>query len=490
MKYIFLLLPIFLLTACGTSAGGIDGSDTAIEVPVGDNATETESGEEQYSEFDDNAWSSDSSLPSTFSIDVDTASYTNILRFIYIDNQLPPVSAVKIEEMINYFDYNYSNRDEELKIFTEIGRPFWREENLLLKIGLKANEIAKENLPQSNLVFLIDVSGSMSDYIYLIQESLKMVVSNLGEEDKISIVTYGGFTEVLLNSTENSMENREEIFQTIENLSAGGSSNGIGGIQLAYNQAENNFLESGNNRVILITDGDFNVGLTSSDKLEDFISAKRRSGVYLSVIGVGTDNFYYSKVETLAQNGNGNLSYINTYADAKKVFLQEMNSNFYTIGKDVKVQVQFDPEKIASYRLIGYENRALTSDDFENESRDAGDIGSEDTVTALYEIVPTENLTFGDEVASIEVRYKSVADSEVSRVVEKSALFEDIDESIDFRFVSAVASFGMILRESPYRDETSLTEIIEVTEASLGEDRYLYRKEFLDLLKYTESLNQ
>ncbi len=469
---------------------------------------------EEYTKIDEAGFlnTTQNSL-STFSIDVDTASYANLRKNINY-GMLPEKDAVRIEEMLNYFSYGYKEPtgDIPFSINTEIGKCPWNEERYLLKVGIQGKNVDMETLPKSNLVFLIDVSGSMdeSDKLPLLQNAFSQLVQNLGENDRISIVVYAGNSGVVLNSVPGN--EKRIILDAIGSLSAGGSTGGAEGIQRAYQLAEKNFIRGGNNRIILATDGDFNVGPSSPEELEALIEEKRESGIYLSVIGFGSGNLKDNRMETLADKGNGNYSYIDSPREAKKVLVDEMSGTLLTIAKDVKIQLEFNPSYVDSYRLIGYENRALKDEDFENDAVDAGELGAGHSVTAIYEIVPSRvaiseqeqkelkyqsqevvvNDEYKDEITEIRLRYKKPdgdTSKEIKQVVYLSnVLLDRINLSEDFYFAAAVAEFGMLLRNSEYRGNTTTETILELARKGLGEDQGGYRSEFIDIVKYYEDL--
>ncbi|HYF30641.1 MAG TPA: von Willebrand factor type A domain-containing protein [Chitinophagaceae bacterium] len=446
---------------------------------------------------------------STFSIDVDAASYSNVRRFLQV-GQLPPAGAVRIEEMINYFKYDYPQPENEhpFSINTEIAECPWNNKHKLAMIGLQGKKIPVDNLPPSNLVFLIDVSGSMDqpDKLPLVQASMKLLVDQLRQQDKVAMVVYAGSAGLVLPST-NGYE-KMKIKDAIDRLEAGGSTAGGEGIQLAYRIARENFIKEGNNRVILCTDGDFNVGISSNDELERLIEEERKSGVFLTVLGYGTGNYQDSKMQRLADKGNGNHSYIDNITEARKVLVNEFGGTLFTIAKDVKLQIEFNPAKVQAYRLIGYENRILAKEDFNNDQKDAGDLGSGHTVTALYEIIPVgvqskfimkaDQLKYqkgtaviiSEEMMTIKFRYKK-PDEDKSMLLEqvvmdKQSSLEDASEN--FRFAAAVASFGLVLRNSEFKQNASYDRAWHLAKNALGNDAEGYRSEFLNLLRNAQSL--
>ena len=449
---------------------------------------------------------------STFSIDVDAASYSNIRRFL-TSGQLPPAGAVRIEEMINYFKYDYPQpkNNDPFSVNTEISSCPWNPAHRLALVGLQGKIIPTDNLPSSNIVFLIDVSGSMSDInkLPLLKQSLKLLVDQLREKDKVSLVVYAGNAGLVLPATNGLQKNK--IKEAIDLLESGGSTAGGAGIELAYKTATDNFIKGGNNRVILCTDGDFNVGLSSDDALENIIEKKRASGVFLTVLGFGMGNYQDAKMQKLADKGNGNHAYIDQLSEAKKVLVSEFGGTLFTIAKDVKLQIEFNPAIVQGYRLIGYENRMLEKEDFNNDKKDAGDLGSGHTVTALYEIIPTGSPStflqqvdtlkyqtaekfsasaFGKELMTLKMRYKQPDDT-TSKLMTVAVL--DLQKQIqftsaNFRFAAAVAEFGMLLRNSTFKQQASYTDVISMATNAVGVDQEGYRKEFLKLVQNANSM--
>ncbi len=454
-----------------TYSESLTGADNGTAVAQEDFNTE------EYGKVVERGFVSPLSEPlSTFSIDVDTASYANMRRFV-MSGQEVPADAVRIEEMINYFSYNYAEPqgDMPFSVYTEISGCPWNKDNQLLLIGLKGKEIEVESIPPSNLVFLIDISGSMmdADKLPLVKEAFLKLVENLRPEDRISIVTYAGNDSVVIKGV--SGEEKLKISKAIESLEAGGSTAGAKGIETAYEIAMKNFIKKGNNRVILATDGDFNVGTSSEGELKRLIEKKRNQGVYLSVLGFGTGNIKDNKMETLADYGNGNYAYIDSQLEAKKVLVEEMGGTLLTIAKDVKLQVEFNPEKVKGYRLVGYENRMLNAEDFADDTKDAGEMGAGHRVTALYELIPvgseqsvdesdlkyqkTESTGSGDWL-TIHIRYKKPEEdtSTLSSYVVDSTREQKI-MSEDFAFASGVAEFGLLLRNSEYKGQASFENV-------------------------------
>lgn len=459
---------------------------------------------EFYARIEENIFKSVKTAPlSTFSIDVDKASYSNIRRMINHGQKIP-VDAVKVEEMINYFHYDYPQpkNGDPFSITTEIAESSWNEHTKLVRIGLKGKEVPVENAPASNLVFLIDVSGSMRspNKLPLLKNAFEVLVDQLREEDKVSIVVYAGSAGLVLEPTSGC--DKEKILDAINNLRAGGSTAGGAGIKLAYKIAEENFIEDGNNRVILATDGDFNVGLSSDRSMEELITEKRKSGVFLTCLGFGMGNYQDSKMETLADKGNGNHYYMDSMQEAQRVLGNEFFGTIYTIAKDVKIQVEFNPKKVQAYRLIGYENRLLDDEDFKDDTKDAGELGSGHTVTAFYEVIPTgvesnylknipdlkytqtKSTGNSNEILTVKFRYKE-PDGEKSKLITK--VLKDSNKSfkkasVDFKFAAAVALFGMQLRDSEFISTDKAADVIALAEAGRGKDETGYRAEFIRLV--------
>lgn len=438
---------------------------------------------EEYNEIIENGYKSVAANPlSTFSVDVDTASYANVRRMIEYGDYINP-DAVRIEEFINYFDYDYSEptTNDPFSVNVEMSDCPWNEEAKLMLVGLKAEDIKKSEREPLNLVFLIDVSGSMfsEDKLPLVQKAFTMLTETLTEDDRISIVTYAGDERVVLKGT--SGEDKDKIIDAINSLESGGSTYGEAGINRAYDLAERYFIDGGNNRVILATDGDLNVGLSSEEELTELIEEKRESGVFLSVLGFGTGNVKDDRMEALADHGNGNYSYIDSEMEAKKVLVEEMTGTLYTVAKDVKIQVEFNPVNVSGYRLIGYENRALADKDFHDDTKDAGEIGAGHTVTALYEIVLNENGTSipeaelkyqqntstgnKDELLTVSLRYKQ-PDEDESKLLAVPVTDEVYTKKMpeNLTFAAAVAEFGMVLRGSEFKGSASCDQILELLE--------------------------
>ncbi len=492
---------------------------TAVQKDVNDNgmvdkpAEEKPFNTEDYDHIVDNTFLGPEQHPlSTFSIDVDEAAYSNVRRFLN-EGSLPPAGAVRIEEMINYFDYHYPQPagTDPFSVNTELAACPWNPQHQLVHIGLQGKSLPLANLPASNLVFLIDVSGSMDEpnKLPLVQASLSMLTDQLRENDKVAIVVYAGNAGLVLSSTPGS--NKAKIKEAIHNLEAGGSTAGGEGIELAYKTATQNFIAGGNNRIILATDGDFNIGASSDDELVRLIEQKRKSGVYLSVLGFGMGNYKDNKMQQLADKGNGNHAYIDNINEAKKLLVQEFGSTLFAIAKDVKIQVEFNPAAVQAYRLLGYENRVMASEDFNNDGKDAGELGSGHTVTALYEIIPigvkddfsksVDPLKYQtpasrtmvgntNEIMTVKLRYKK-PDSDVSRLIlhtitGKAASLENASDN--FRFSAAVAEFGMLLRRSEYKQQSSYQQVLELANGARQQDENGYRAEFAQLVNAAQSL--
>jgi Ca-activated chloride channel homolog len=461
---------------------------------------------ERYAKINENPFLETARAPlSTFSIDVDTASYANVRRFLK-DGQMPPADAVRIEELVNYFEYDYPQPvgDVPFSVVTEAASCPWNAKHKIALVGLQGKRAALDNLPPSNLVFLLDVSGSMNapDKLPLLKQGLKILVNQLSNKDRVAIVVYAGASGLTLPST--SVDRKAEIIAALDRLEAGGSTNGGQGIQLAYKVAQENFIQGGNNRVILATDGDFNVGLTGDDELVRLIEQKRESGVFLSVLGFGTGNYNDSMMEKLADKGNGNYAYIDTEEEARKALGQQIAGTLYTIAKDVKIQVEFNPARVAGYRLLGYENRLLADRDFNDDQKDAGEIGAGVSVTALYEIVPAgqkienpgvDELKYpanavelvkmnSNELLTVKLRYKK-PDETTSRLLSiglanEGNAFEAASENL--RFAASVAAFGLLLRDSRYKGNANWNNVLNIAQNSRGQDLKGYRTEFIELI--------
>lgn len=514
--------PLTLFLGCGGKHEAREAATSApqagfatLQQPVFDPdlpAEEQEFNTETYDQIIENPFLSARQHPlSTFSVDVDTASYANVRRFLN-QQQLPPAGAVRIEELINYFTYDYAPPEGKVpfSVNVEVADCPWKAKHRLARIGLKGREIHVEQRPSSNLVFLLDVSGSMNapNKLPLVKSAMKLLVDRIGENDRVAIAVYAGASGVVLPST--SAESKAKILSALDHLQAGGTTNGGEGIRLAYRIAVDHFIQGGVNRVILCTDGDFNVGTTNQSELIRLIEEKAKSGVFLSVLGFGMGNYKDSTMEKLADKGNGNYAYIDTVNEARKVLVEEMTGTLITIAKDVKIQIDFNPAQVTGYRLIGYENRVLRAEDFKDDTKDAGEIGAGHTVTALYELVPISqplpesdvdpskyqkpneltDAAAGDELFTVRLRYKD-PDGQTSKPLEVPIIAKEksFDEaSDDFRFAASVAEFGMLLRDSKYRGESNFESVLEIASTSSGRDDSGYRAEFLNLVKAAQRL--
>ncbi|MBN2040587.1 MAG: VWA domain-containing protein [Spirochaetes bacterium] len=469
---------------------------------------------EEYDHINENEFKAAAINPlSTFSIDVDTASYANLRRFL-TGSRMPPKDAVRIEEMINYFIYDYPQPEGKhpFSIYTEISESPWNKENKLIHIGIQGKSLDYDNLKPCNLVFLIDSSGSMSDpnKLPLLKKSLKLLLNELSGKDRISIVAYAGAAGLVLPSTPAAQKNR--IIDALDRLNAGGSTAGGQGIMLAYKTAKQNLIKGGNNRVILCTDGDFNVGVSSTGDLVRVIEEKRKDDIYLTICGFGMGNYKDGRMEQISNAGNGNYFYIDSIKEAEKVFVREMRANMFTIAKDVKIQIEFNPAKVKAYRLIGYENRVLANEDFNNDQKDAGELGAGHTVTALYEIIPAgsnqgidgidelkyqkiivkKDATAGNEIMTLKFRYKPPKENTSTLIVHSvNDSGTKLKESSDnFRFSAAVAGFGMLLRDSEFKNDLEYKDILVLAKNSKGKDTEGYRNEFIELIKTADLLNK
>lgn len=469
---------------------------------------------ESYGSFVENRFIRVTDEPlSTFSIDVDAASYSNMRRYVN-QGQLPVSDAIRTEELINYFSYNYPQPkgNHPVNISTEVGTCPWNRQHRLVRVGLKAKEIPSDKLPPSNFVFLIDVSGSMygPTRLELVKSSLKLLVNNLREEDRVAIVVYAGSAGEVLPSTSGS--DKQKIREALDKLTAGGSTAGGAGIQLAYKIARRNLIENGNNRVILCTDGDFNVGVSSTQGLEKLVEKERNSGVFLTVLGYGMGNYKDDKMQILAEKGNGNHAYIDNIQEANKVLVNEFGATMHTVAKDVKLQLEFNPAQIQAYRLIGYESRLLDKEDFNDDTKDAGEMGAGHTVTAFYEVVPVgvqSNLSgmvdplkyqkpqvfqqpaliSSGELLTVKLRYKD-PDKDISRKIEQVLVDAGGNKvSEDFRFASAVAMFGQLIRNSQFKGDATYDQVVALAKSALGKDPQGYRREFVRLVEAVKGLD-
>ncbi|MBX3175107.1 MAG: von Willebrand factor type A domain-containing protein [Gemmatimonadaceae bacterium] len=462
-------------------------------------------GGESYARITENSFRSPRVAPrSTFGVDVDRASYSNVRRIIKADHQRPPVDAVRIEELINYFPYAYAEPRGEhpIAIRTDVAAAPWAPDHLLVRVGLQTRAIDLTEAPANNLVFLIDVSGSMSsaDKLPLLQQALAMLVEQLREQDRVAIVVYAGASGLVLPATSGAEKMR--ILAAIDRLHPGGSTAGAEGLQLAYKVARKNFIPDGNNRVILATDGDFNVGVTDNAELERMITQRREEGTALTVLGFGAGNIQDDRMEMLARIGNGNYAYIDSRLEARKVLVHELGGTLVTVAKDVKLQVEFNPALVAGYRLLGYENRLLNDEDFKDDKKDAGDMGAGHSVTALYEIIPVgsrdaaqvklpDSLRYvlvarpeprsTGELMYVKVRYKQPTDS-VSVPMEHAVPNRVAEADEDFRFAQAVAAFGMVLRQSEHKGSATPEMALELANGAVGRDSRGYREDFVELV--------
>ncbi len=486
----------------GGVMGGVEGG--VVGGVIGVVTNEPQFNTEEYGRLAENPFLNVADNPlSTFSVDVDRAAYSNIRRFL-TSGQRPPRDAVRIEEMVNYFTYAYPDPSgaQPFSVTTEVTGCPWNARHRVLLVGLQGRRMKTADLPPNNLVFLIDVSGSMMEpnKLPLVKQGLELLVNQLRPQDRVAIVVYAGNAGLVLPSTAGS--NKGAILSAIQALEAGGSTAGGAGIKLAYDVARQNFLDRGNNRVILATDGDFNVGASSDGDLEQLIESERKDNIFLTVLGFGTGNTKDSKMELLADKGNGNYAYVDTLAEARKVLVQEMGATLFTIAKDVKLQIEFNPAKVASYRLIGYENRLLRKEDFNNDAKDAGDIGAGHSVTALYELVPpgsetvagnsvdplkyqsTHIASASPELLTLKLRYKEPA-SETSKLLtypvnDSGATLASASDNA--RFAAAVAEFGMLLRNSEHKGDATYDEVRQLAQKSLGRDFEGYRRDFLTMI--------
>lgn len=494
------------------SAGKTMYKKAAPSYAPGLSAVVADAGSEEYGTIDENRFHNTKDQPlSTFSTDVDRAAYSNVRRFLN-DGELPPADAVRVEEMINYFDYQYKAPagTDPVAIYTDMANCPWQPDHKLVRIGLQAQNIPSDALPPSNLVFLLDVSGSMNaeNKLPLVKKALTMLVSQLRPQDRVAIVVYAGAAGLALPSTPGS--EKKMITDALDKLSAGGSTAGGEGIELAYQTAMEHLMPNGNNRVILATDGDFNVGVSSDNQLEKLITEKREKGISLSVLGFGMGNLKDRKLEMLADKGNGNYGYIDNFEEARRTFVTEFGGTLFTVAKDVKLQIEFNPRYVQSYRLVGYENRMLNNEDFNDDKKDAGDIGSGQTVTALYEIIPAngsgvvnwtdplkyqQNIPingFPGEALTVKMRYKSPREKKSQLLTKVLSWQEGSIEKApeDFRMAAAVAAFGMLLRHSEFKGQATYQQVMELAQKARGNDPEGYRAEFVQLVKKAALLDK
>ena len=484
----------------------VSGAGAPLPTPPVD-LPEPDHNTEEYDKITENEFASPYNTPlSTFSIDVDAASYSNMRRFLQ-SGTMPYADAVRIEEMVNYFHYDYPNPTDEhpFSVTTEVGTSPWNPKHQLVHIGLQGKKLDYANLSASNLVFLLDVSGSMSNAnkLPLLKKSLGLLLDQMSPQDKIAIVVYAGAAGLVLESTPASQ--KDKIMTALNNLNAGGSTAGGAGIKLAYDIAKKNLIPDGNNRIILATDGDFNVGTSSSSELVRLVEEKRKEGIFLTLCGFGMGNYKDGRMEQISNAGNGNYFYIDNIREAEKVFVTEMRATLFTIAKDVKIQVEFNPKKVQAYRLIGYENRKLNREDFDDDTKDAGELGAGHTVTALYEIIPVgvesdlfqpasglkyqktqvTTASASDELMTVKLRYKKPKEDKsilLSTVIKDSKVRWEAS-SENFRFSAAVAEFGMLLRGSKFKNAASYDQVIQMANTAKGEDEEGYRSEFVQLVK-------
>jgi len=469
---------------------------------------------EEYDKINENEFKVVNTNPlSTFSIDVDTASYSNLRRYIKY-NQVPPKDSVRIEEMINYFSYDYPQPEGKhpFSITTEMSTCPWNTKHRLVHIGLQGKDVDYDSLKPCNLVFLVDSSGSMSssNKLPLLKKSLKILLKELSHRDRIAIVAYAGSAGLVLPSTPATQ--KDKILDALDSLNAGGSTAGGAGIKLAYKVAKKNLIRGGNNRVILATDGDFNVGTSSTGHLVRLIEEKRKNDIYLTIIGFGMGNYKDGRMEQISNAGNGNYFYIDGIREARKIFKTDMRATLFTIAKDVKIQIEFNPAKVKAYRLVGYENRIMAAEDFNNDKKDAGELGAGHTVTALYEVIPAgsneklpgvdplkyqkNNVTPGaqssDEIMTVKFRYKPPKQSK-SLLITHALKDQSIrlnKTSDNFRFSAAVAGFGMLLRDSKFKNNLNSNRVVSLAKGSLGKDTNGYRGEFLRMVENWSLLKQ
>lgn len=508
-----------LIVSCGPSGEQMKAKEDAINTTTADMAPpvlETPplaTGTESYNTISENTFKSVAAEPlSTFAIDVDGASYSNVRRML-INGMLPPADAVRAEEFINYFTYDYPKpeQNELFSLYSEYANCPWAGNHKLLQVALKGKEVDMKSAPANNLVFLIDVSGSMENEnkLPLLKRAFKLLVKQLHPEDRVSIVVYAGNAGLVLDGANG--DESDDILEALDRLQAGGSTAGGEGIELAYAVAKDHFIKKGNNRIILTTDGDFNVGMSSQQELEKLIEEKRNDGIYLSVFGFGDGNIKDNVMETLADKGNGNYYYIDNFMEARKVLVSQFGGTLMTIAKDVKIQIEFNPAYVKEYRLIGYENRLLNAEDFNDDKKDAGELGSRHCVTALYEIIPAgsseskasvDNLKYaksGDntnkgELASIKFRYKGVARQDTtSKLLSKTIstiIIPDEQRSANFKLAASAAEFAMLLRDSKYRDRASYDQAIELAGGARERDEEGYVSGLIDLLKIAKDLQE
>jgi len=488
MKHIMKFAAIsaaILLAGCSKYDG--DGYNIS-PIYISDGNASVEEGD-KYSDYADNPFINAAKQNiSTFSVDADGASYGNMRRFIN-DGTLPPEASVRIEEFLNYFTFDYAEPtgNDNVAINSETALCPWNTEHRLLRLGLKGKSLATSELPASNYVFLIDVSGSMDspDKLELLKAGMSTMVDYLRPTDRISIITYAGTVQRLLESTLAS--DAATIKKAIGKLVASGSTAGGAALDMAYKEAKAHFIKGGNNRIILGTDGDFNVGVTSTNALVEMVQSYAKDGIYLTACGFGRGNLNDSMMEKIADSGNGNYEYIDNEQQLTKVFVNEI-SKFVSVANDTKIQITFDSTAVKSYRLIGYENRILSNEDFENDNKDAGEIGAGQTITALYELIPNKNYITGGQCATFDVRYKKSLDSESIPLSSKIICSNDIIKNSDMSFASSLAAFGMILRDSKYKGNATLDMVSELASKGLAFDPFGYRKQYIELVKAAKAI--
>jgi Ca-activated chloride channel family protein len=517
-NFLIVIVILMLNNACEVHSGKVKSASYEIDnielyEAVADAEITIEHNTEEYDRIYENSFKEATQNPlSTFSIDVDNASYSNVRRFLS-NNQLPPKDAVRIEEMINYFNYDYPqpNGEHPFSFSNEVADCPWNTDHKLVHIGIQGKSLNYDALKPSNLVFLIDASGSMSsnNKLPLLKKGLKLLINGLSENDRIAIVAYAGSAGLVLPSTK--VSQKEIIIEALNRIESGGSTAGGQGIQLAYKVAKENLMINGNNRVILATDGDFNVGVSSSSDLVRLIEEKRKDDIYLTICGFGMGNYKDGRMEQISNAGNGNYFYIDTIKEAKKVFSTEMRANMFTIAKDVKIQIEFNPAHVKAYRLIGYENRVMNNEDFNDDKKDAGELGAGHTVTALYEVIPVDsnekvkqhdalkyqkteitNASDNAEILTIKFRYKKPK-KDKSVLITKTIVDKGLElelTSNNFRFSSAVAGFGLLLRDSKYKGDLTYSMIEKLAVNAKGDDANGYRNEFLNVLETAELLTE
>lgn len=502
------------MPTASTHPTGLDARGSLQREPLTDQGRGPGMGGDKYAHIQENPFVSVQSQPlSTFSIDVDTASYSKTRMYLLQQRRMPPADAVRIEELVNYFQYSYAaptNKDP-FAVHVEVAQCPWKPSHLLARVGLKGREVERER-PPGNLVFLLDVSGSMDapNKLGLVQQSIRMLTSQLTERDRVAVVVYAGAAGLVLPPTYG--DRKSEILDAIDRLRAGGSTNGGQGIQLAYNVAQQNLISQGVNRVILCTDGDFNVGVTSTGDLVRLAESGAKTGIFLTVLGFGMGNHNDALLEEISGKANGTYAFIDNESEARKVFVEQINSTLVTIAKDVKIQIEFNPTAVSAYRLMGYENRLLAAYEFNDDRKDAGEVGAGHSITALYELIPygtdeplpsgqvdalkyqgKQQLTsdaLGGELMTVKLRYKR-PDADTSQLISSAVPASDKqfrEASVDFRFAASVAAFGMLLRKSAHCGDANLDAVLEIATGAMGDDKHGHRREFLDLVTAARQL--